>query len=375
MPPDMFPQTRALPTSQDLDRIFTNQLGFTSPSLQPQNFWERELAGSARGAGEASSFLAPRLPGYAAMPFTGPNALTRYGSLPINLATGTASGAAATATEQGVKQLGLDPDKAASLAPGLPVNAGMIAGLATGGAIQGVTGLVHQFTGNTPYNRVVRSFGGDVRTGEPFTTQAGADLAAEIRANGPSGTSLDRQTYNALTRRNVTGDTVYNRVLNDPHVAVTLRNEYPDAMDDLTGAHLANTTTRAGWLNLHPRVKESLIPDPTQRGIVEQTFRGGVAAPVSFLERAQAARDAADQFIKRGVGSEAIGAGLTYFSQMAHSDPSLAGGLSLLGATLPVIPAAYKAVMGSPIARQGMIGAAIGLGPGSDLAAPMTAVQ
>src|SRR5215472_10564339 len=362
----LIPVSPHLITSTDLDRI-NNQLGITPSYLTPQNWWERDLAAGARGAGEGAGFLIPgRVLGTAAYPFTGSNALTRVGSFPMNMATGTTSGVASAETADLQRRLGTTSPDSGGLAPLVAPAAGTVAGFVTGGGIQGAARAV----GATPYRGVVNALGGDLSAGTPLRVDAGEALQTAVRAGGYPASGLTRAEYNSIAGRRVSGDTAAGIVLSNPRVAGALRDNYPDEMDTLAGSHLANVNTRADWNGLHPRVKESLIPDAGQRGIVENTFTGGVVPGASFTENLIDAARRAEGRIATGVASEVLMQGAHYASQLAGADPSISSAMSLLGWAMPIVPWAIRSLYSSPITRQGALGGAVGLPQGTSVLSP-----
>lgn len=387
------------PTTQSLDQLVPG-------SLTPEGFWERELAGASRGAGEATSMLAGmRAPGLAL-----PGYPYRYGgSLPMNLATGTASGAASTAAEQAQESVMKNPNplQKFSIAPLVPMAAGGVAGLVTGAGIPGL-----QYAGRfgsglagvsklpqilmTPYEKAINNLGGTIEripgstgyqptapslatAGQALRDQVESDVKgtpktlSNIGVNGMYGTNLSKADYNSLVgtpKKPIAGVDAANVILNNDRIATQMRQDYPDFMDQVGASHVANMSNPDEWNTLPGKVKESLVPNTVDRNVFEQTFAGGVVPTprASFQGRAalQNLKEGLNitNLVKASVGYE-LGSIASYF---ASSDPGLQKSIELLGIAAPF---AYRHIMnliGSPAGRQGIIGTTVGMGPGTNLA-------
>lgn len=366
IPFDLAPQLRGFPTSQSLDRL----LSPITNSLTPEGFWENELAGGFRGIGEGASMLAgARAPGlaYTRYPWA------RAGSMPMNMLTGGVSGLASTGVQQGIQSWGINPDQNASLAPLAPIAAGAATGLGVGGGLRWLT--------STPYERVVTGLGGNISKALPLEEDAGSGMRdslinsmssaprtpGNMGLNGLYGTDLTKKDFNALTDSKASGEDIKALTLN-PKIAPILRDEQPAAMDAVAASHLANATDASDWMNLHPRVRESLIPDRIDQRTVERTFAGGVIpGSMTYLQRLRATAAREGPHIIGLVGSEFAVDVARYFSEMTHADPSLQRSLALLGVAAPAAYAGARFLM-SPVGRQTALGAAVGTGAGSYLA-------
>src|SRR5215467_2513471 len=164
-----FPGLRSFPTTQSLDRFFTD-IGVTPTNLTPEGFWENELAGGMRGVGQAgSTLLGARSPvlGYSQYPWA------RVGSFGQNALTGAASGLASTGTEQLLSSVS-NPDQNFSYGPLAPPVMGAAAGFLTGGGIG-------RFMA-TPYERAVRNIGGNIKGGRPLQEDAGNMLRNDLNS-------------------------------------------------------------------------------------------------------------------------------------------------------------------------------------------------
>jgi hypothetical protein len=291
------------------------------------------------------------------------------GSIPLNMAGGAGSGLATEEAGRFQRSQGLLPEESGSLAPLVAPVAGMLIGGGIGGAYQTGRDVAQWATGNTPFLRTVRELGADLQAGLPLTSTAGNDLRTMVQAMGHPASGLDTAQYNSIAGRRVSPNAAYRASL-EPEVAPILRSNFPDQMDDIAAAHIANAQTRGSWNNLHPRTREALIPDPGNRNVVDETFRGGVVPSQSFTENLSIADRLRSLREASHVGSLVNMEALFHSAGALHADPSIAGAAAILGYAIPYGARLLNWSLTSPAGRQAAIGGAIGVPQGASVLQP-----
>jgi hypothetical protein len=371
---NLLPEQHRLITSPDLDQIFTNQLGITPSSLTPTGRLERDFAGAMRGTGEALTPLAVSRPlGVAARAANYPRVANALGggSIPLNIVSGAGSGVGTEEAARFQREQGTMPADSGGLAPLVAPAAGMVIGGTLGtGYDLGRMG-VQAVTGRTPFTTAAGRLPGiNLAMGEPYPRTVAEDLQTMVRAMGQPASGLTVEQYNSIAGPRVSRDSAYAAAIGDPATAQALRANFPDQMDGIAASHVANAQTRGAWNSLHPRVRESLIPDPGDRTAIDQAFRGGTVPSGRFLEN-ESFTDRLSAIKERmavgGILGYDIGHGLV---EAVHADPSIAGAAAILGAAIPYGRRFLNWSLTSPTGRQATIGGAIGVPQGASVLQP-----
>jgi hypothetical protein len=321
-----------------IDRFLT-ETGITPPTLTPQGFGERALAGAARGVGQAT---------------TG----GMYGSVPKNVAAGLASGVASEFAQYNPNQ------EYPAFGPLVPAAAGLLAGM---GAARSVDALGRAVAGN-PYNNVIARLGVDIENQRPLAKEAMVSVRndlAKFKPGGPLAGHPSANDFQVLTQATKQPASFIKKLTDDPDIAYKFRTVFPDSMDDVTASIIAKAQTNPNtWNKLHPQTKEALVPNETEREAINARFSPRPTA--TQTTETQIKRGVMGDFWSNLLGN--VGAAVS------HGDSNLGSALRLLGASIPYIRPAWQGARDALGLRGSMLGGAlgaeVGLEPGYNMLNP-----
>ena len=195
--------------------------------------------------------------------------------------------------------------------------------------------------------------------GEAAKTAGAGDLFSTANAESERLRSIAEKNIGPLVQPKITPETAATMALSKSTLGGTnlqvLRDQIPDAINELASAHLLQTPK--GWNSLSKEAKEALVPDGAQRARIDTAVENFSAKDSSPLTRA------AEKL--GGMGTGEIG-GVLLNALFPHVDPLTAGALGgAAGMLLPHVERAGAAAIRHPrLPLAAAAGAANALYPG-----------